>query len=64
MTFHVATLMPNKETDPLGNKKKLHIGNDYVTIVYNESGKEYNMQTVKVSTLLISIPVYNFNIVV
>lgn len=47
VTFHVATLMPNKENDPLGNTKKSHIGNDYVTIVYNESGKEYNIQTVK-----------------
>nr|CAD7592885.1 unnamed protein product [Timema genevievae] len=47
VTFHVATLMPNKETDPSGNGKKLHIGNDFVTIVYNESGEDYNMQTVK-----------------
>ncbi|KAJ9583770.1 hypothetical protein L9F63_021894, partial [Diploptera punctata] len=47
VTFHVATLMPNKENDPLGNNKKSHIGNDYVTIVYNESGKEYNIHTVK-----------------
>ncbi|KAK7793760.1 hypothetical protein R5R35_000957 [Gryllus longicercus] len=47
VTFHVATLMPNKENDPLCNGKKLHIGNDFVTIVYNESGEEYNIQTVK-----------------
>lgn len=50
MTFHVATLMPTKETDPSCNGKKLHIGNDYVIIVYNESGEEYNIQTVKVRT--------------
>lgn len=43
--------MPNKESDPNGNAKKAHIGNDYVTIVYNESGEEYNIQTVKVITL-------------
>jgi len=48
VTFHVATLMPTKETDPSCNGKKLHIGNDYVIIVYNESGEEYNIQTVKV----------------
>jgi len=40
--------MPTKETDPSCNGKKLHIGNDYVIIVYNESGEEYNIQTVKV----------------
>jgi hypothetical protein len=42
--------MPTKETDPSCNGKKLHIGNDYVIIVYNESGEEYNIQTVKVRT--------------
>ncbi|XP_055383497.1 tuberin [Condylostylus longicornis] len=47
VTFHVATLMPNKENDPNCNQKKLHIGNDYVSIVYNESGEEYNLQTIK-----------------
>ncbi|XP_049853714.1 tuberin isoform X1 [Schistocerca gregaria] len=45
--FHVATLMPVKESEPLCNSKKMHIGNDYVTIVYNESGEEYNIQTLK-----------------
>jgi tuberous sclerosis protein 2 len=40
--------MPTKETDPSCNGKKLHIGNDDVIVVYNESGEEYNMQTVKV----------------
>ncbi|XP_015768229.1 PREDICTED: tuberin-like [Acropora digitifera] len=40
--FHVATLMPTRESDPGCNSKKLHIGNDFVTIVYNDS-----QQTVK-----------------
>jgi hypothetical protein len=48
VTFHVATLMPTKETDPSCNGKKLHIGNDDVIIVYNESGEEYDIQTVRV----------------
>ncbi|XP_046660621.1 tuberin-like [Homalodisca vitripennis] len=39
--------MPNRDTDPNCNDKKLHIGNDYVTIVYNESGEPYNRSTVK-----------------
>ncbi len=30
--------MPNHERDPQANKKKRHIGNDFVTIVYNNSG--------------------------
>ncbi|CAH1116150.1 unnamed protein product [Phaedon cochleariae] len=45
--FHVATMMPNKESDPLCNNKKMHIGNNYVTIVYNESGAEFNNSTIK-----------------
>lgn len=45
--FHVATLMPNSEFEPNCNHKKKHIGNDYVTIVYNESGEDYNINTIK-----------------
>lgn len=47
VTFHVATLMPNNKQDPNCNEKKKHIGNDYVTIVYNESGEEYDLKTIK-----------------
>ena len=47
--FHIATLMPNKESDPNCNSKKRHIGNDYVTIVYNDSGEEYKIGIIKVS---------------
>lgn len=47
VTFHVTTMMPNKETDPNCNNKKLHIGNNFVTIIYNESGEEYNINTIK-----------------
>lgn len=47
VTFHVATLMPNRESDPNCNEKKKHIGNDFVSIVYNESGEEYNPNTIK-----------------
>ncbi|CAG8495580.1 25622_t:CDS:2 [Gigaspora margarita] len=39
--FHCATLMPTDlERDPQCSLKKRHIGNDYVTIVYNDSGLE------------------------
>ncbi|XP_055596027.1 tuberin isoform X2 [Uranotaenia lowii] len=47
VTFHVATLMPNHKHDPNGNEKKKHIGNDFVTIVYNESGEKYSLKTIK-----------------
>uniref|UniRef100_W8AW74 Tuberin n=3 Tax=Ceratitis capitata TaxID=7213 RepID=W8AW74_CERCA len=47
VTFHVATLMPTKlQKDPNCNEKKKHIGNDFVKIVYNESGEEYNLNTI------------------
>ena len=39
--------MPRNESDPQFNKKKRHIGNDYVAIVYNDSGDTYAMGTVK-----------------
>lgn len=45
--FHVATLMPTKDSDPKCTEKKKHIGNDYVSIVYNESGEEYDMNTIR-----------------
>ena len=47
VVYHTATLMPNDCHDPQSNKKKRHIGNDYVAIVYNESGHPYTMGTVK-----------------
>jgi len=36
--YHVATLMPTRPGDAAGTHKKRHIGNDYVHIVYNDSG--------------------------
>ncbi|XP_060063485.1 tuberin-like isoform X3 [Ylistrum balloti] len=45
--YHVATLMPNRDSDPNCNAKKLHIGNDYVTIVYNDSGEDYKIGAIK-----------------
>lgn len=40
VVFHVATLMPTRiEEDPQCNDKKRHIGNDYVKVFYNDSGR-------------------------
>jgi len=36
--FHVTSMMPNRESDPHYTGKKRHIGNDYVLVVWNESG--------------------------
>ena len=47
VVYHTATLMPSSESDPQFNKKKRHIGNDYVAIVYNDGGDKYKMGTVK-----------------
>ena len=46
--FHVATLMPNKETDKNCSNKKRHICNSYVTVVYNDSHDEYKLGTLTV----------------
>lgn len=56
--YHVATMMPTDlQADPSCSNKKLHIGNDFVTIVYNDSGTEYKFGTIKVS-LFIILPIY------
>lgn len=46
--FHIATLMPNRESDKGCCNKKRHIGNDFVMVVYNDSGEEYKLGTIKV----------------
>ncbi|KAI1886623.1 hypothetical protein AGOR_G00197710 [Albula goreensis] len=45
--FHIATLMPNRESDKGCCDKKRHIGNDFVIVVYNDSGEEYKLGTIK-----------------
>ncbi|MCJ1376887.1 Tuberous sclerosis 2-like protein [Loxospora ochrophaea] len=44
--FHVTTMMPTKlEDDPRCNNKKRHIGNDFVNIIFNESGLPFHFET-------------------
>ncbi|KAM0754883.1 hypothetical protein T439DRAFT_352854 [Meredithblackwellia eburnea MCA 4105] len=46
IVFHVATLMPTSlQTDPRATRKKAHIGNDFVKIVWNDSGGEFAFDT-------------------
>lgn len=48
IVFHVATLMPSHPaTDPDSIAKKALIGNDFVSIVFNDSGKDYRFDTVR-----------------
>lgn len=42
--------MPNRESDRGCCNKKRHIGNDFVMVVYNDSGEEYKLGTIKVLT--------------
>jgi len=45
--FHVTTMMPtNLADDPHCISKKRHIGNDYVNIIYNDSGLPFNFDTI------------------
>lgn len=46
--FHVATAMPTSPKDPTCNEKRKYIGNDFVSIVYNDSGADFNIHTIKV----------------
>ena len=48
VVFHVATMMPTLTSDLQCSNKKLHIGNNFVTIIYNDSGQPYQFGTIKV----------------
>lgn len=46
IVFHVPTMMPtDTENDPQGVKKKAHVGNDRVKIIYNNSGRIFDFNT-------------------
>ena len=46
MIFHDVTQMPNDETDAKQVKKKRHIGNDHVHIVWNDNHRQYKANTI------------------
>ncbi|EEB09703.2 tuberin [Schizosaccharomyces japonicus yFS275] len=47
LIYHCTTLMPtNLERDPQCTLKKRHIGNDFVSIIFNESGVDYDFNTI------------------
>ncbi|PNS13886.1 hypothetical protein CAC42_1377 [Sphaceloma murrayae] len=45
LIFHVTTFMPNHEHDTQRTFKKRHVGNDYVNVVFNNSGTPYRFDT-------------------
>uniref|UniRef100_A0A3Q2DLK3 Tuberin n=1 Tax=Cyprinodon variegatus TaxID=28743 RepID=A0A3Q2DLK3_CYPVA len=65
--FHIATLMPNRESDKGCCNKKRHIGNDFVMVVYNDSGEEYKLGTIKGQFNFVEVIIkpldYNCNLV-
>ncbi|CDO75461.1 hypothetical protein BN946_scf184823.g15 [Trametes cinnabarina] len=52
--FHTATLMPNGD-DPNCTSKKAHIGNDFVRIVWNDSGRPYRFDTLSTQFQFVNI---------
>ncbi|KAF9044743.1 hypothetical protein BDZ89DRAFT_1127780 [Hymenopellis radicata] len=56
--FHVATMMPSPRTADVSetvNRKKRHVGNDYVRIVWNDSGRPYSFDTLRTQFQFVNI---------
>ncbi|KAF8622825.1 hypothetical protein AX15_006741 [Amanita polypyramis BW_CC] len=53
--YHTATMMPADSSDPQSNNKKRHIGNDYVRIVWNDSGSPYRFDTLSTQFQFVNI---------
>ncbi|KAH7371993.1 hypothetical protein BKA66DRAFT_443779 [Pyrenochaeta sp. MPI-SDFR-AT-0127] len=46
LVFHITTMMPtNRDDEMTYPNKKRHIGNDFVNIIFNDSGLPYNFDT-------------------
>ena len=52
--YHTATLMPSGHDEHSTNKKR-HIGNDYVRIVWNDSGAPYQFETLSTQFQFVNI---------
>ncbi|KAK7064850.1 Rap-GAP domain-containing protein [Favolaschia claudopus] len=53
--YHTATMMPCNAHDPQFTNKKRHIGNDFVRIVWNDSGKPYRFDTLNTQFQFVNI---------
>lgn len=58
-----ATLMPKSEIDPLCNCKKKFIGNDFVSVVFNDSGSPYVLGTIsgKFAHVALEVVIFHFS---
>ncbi|XP_030069508.1 tuberin isoform X2 [Microcaecilia unicolor] len=45
--FHITTLMPNNDVDPGRSNKKRHVGNNFVNVIYNDSGEYFKLGTIR-----------------
>ncbi|KAG0641715.1 hypothetical protein HOY80DRAFT_1038654 [Tuber brumale] len=53
--FHITTMMPMVDGDPQCTMKKRHIGNDFVNIVFNNSGLPWRFGTISSQFNFVSI---------
>jgi hypothetical protein len=53
--YHTPTMMPNYDNEPEHDKKKRLVGNDYVKIVYNDSGRDFVFDTIRTAFNFINI---------
>ncbi|KAF8297791.1 hypothetical protein DL93DRAFT_2173730 [Clavulina sp. PMI_390] len=55
IVFHATTMMPNFPHDPSRTFKKRHVGNDWVRIVWNDSGVPYRFDTLSTEFQLVNV---------
>lgn len=55
IAFHITTMMPNSPMDPQFTTKKRHVGNDFVNIVFNNSGLPWRFGTIPSQFNFVSI---------
>lgn len=55
IVFHITTMMPTLADDPQCTMKKRHIGNDFVNIVFNNSGLPWRFGTIPSQFNFVSI---------
>ncbi|KIY72954.1 hypothetical protein CYLTODRAFT_387821 [Cylindrobasidium torrendii FP15055 ss-10] len=53
--FHTATMMPTHEHDQQCTRKKSHVGNDFVRIVWNDGGRVYRFDTLSTQFQFVNI---------
>jgi len=55
IVFHATTMMPNIPQDTNRMYKKRHVGNDWVRIIWNDSGGPYRFDTLSTEFQLVNI---------